>query len=276
MSVRCGFFDAVDGDRRYSAEDFNMLFKHIIGDGIVQNAPTHFEVLSVSGLSIGIAPGRAFYGGYWAESDTPQTVTVLPADPINNRWDAVMLVIDTRHEARCASIEYARGAAARNPEKTPAVTKPPVYKIPLCRWFMPAGRQVLERGNIAGCIPTETPFISPQIQPPGDVTLFSEYIAKASAVSRNEIEVLTADANKKLDDYQKRRDAILAESAKKYADLDKARILSALSDLEKRLPERKEFIFLRFPTQDSNGNDILDSSGRTISCEEKYGNVSWN
>ena len=48
MSVTSGFFDSINGDRKYNAEQMSSIFDGIVTDGVFQNIGEAFRVQSVS------------------------------------------------------------------------------------------------------------------------------------------------------------------------------------------------------------------------------------
>lgn len=71
MATHYGFFDSVNSDRKYSAEDFNRYLSGLISDGIFENYGDCFEV-TVSDDMLFIAPGKAWLNGHFFESDATE------------------------------------------------------------------------------------------------------------------------------------------------------------------------------------------------------------
>ena len=71
QTITGGFFDSVNKDRLYTANQMNMPYKRVISDGVFPNkngGPSgDFQVAAVSGMVVSVATGNAMIGGKWAE-----------------------------------------------------------------------------------------------------------------------------------------------------------------------------------------------------------------
>ena len=54
MAVTSGFFNSVDGDRKYRAEDFAAIFDGIVEDGIYKGVGTNFAATATGGLNVSV------------------------------------------------------------------------------------------------------------------------------------------------------------------------------------------------------------------------------
>lgn len=90
MAVRYGYFNSVDGDRKYNAEDMTMYFKGLVSDGIYQTIGNMFAVTATSGLTVSIGTGRALVNMHWIECDAPFTITF---DAVSVSSDTYQLIV---------------------------------------------------------------------------------------------------------------------------------------------------------------------------------------
>lgn len=118
MTVTSGFFNSVDGDRKYDAEDFGRIFSGMIEDGIFKGIGTDFQVTATSGLSLAVGAGRAFFNDVWVNNDDVEGVVGSAAHSGLPRVDAVIIEVDKSTAVRRASIKYKAGSAA-NPAFPP-------------------------------------------------------------------------------------------------------------------------------------------------------------
>ena len=105
LTTKSGFWDSVNRDRLYSADDMSQPYKSILTDGIFKGG---FAVTSPSGLTVTVAAGRALLAGKWVDS-LEQTITVPDNPTIYQRKDSVILQIDANTDVRAASIVYRTG-----------------------------------------------------------------------------------------------------------------------------------------------------------------------
>ena len=101
FSVKCGFFDAVNGDRTYSAEDMNKPYSRVIADGVFATPAgqpsTDLQVVaSGSGMNITVQAGQAIVAAKWFENSTPVIITVPANTALYNRIDSVIAQVDKR------------------------------------------------------------------------------------------------------------------------------------------------------------------------------------
>lgn len=75
MSLTSGFFDSVNHDRTYNAEQMGSLFNGIIQDGVFKDYPSAGENLTIRGkstdvLTVSVGPGRAWFNNIWIDNDS--------------------------------------------------------------------------------------------------------------------------------------------------------------------------------------------------------------
>ena len=161
MAITSGFFDSVNGDRKYTAQQFGNLFTGIISDGVFSGVGGGLKVESRSS-QVYINSGRAWCRGTWLDNDAYASLSV-PANthPNYSRYDAVVLTFDSSSSVRRNSIDYVSGVAAATPLK-PALKDDSLTKqMPLCYIFRPANSTTITQSNIESTIGTSAcPYIT--------------------------------------------------------------------------------------------------------------------
>lgn len=107
-----GFFDAVDSDRLYSADQMNQPYKKLIHDGINREADGSapgFAVTAGGGMNVLVATGNAMIGGKWAENKAVQTIAVAGNTSGSARIDSIILQCDKSRAVRAVQIVYRQG-----------------------------------------------------------------------------------------------------------------------------------------------------------------------
>ncbi len=131
MSIRCGFFNSVNNDRKYNAEDMGRLFEGVISDGIFSTVEPKFEVEAVpETMDLLINNGKAWFHERYFEIYDPETVSIRQTD-INSRIDAICICINTTDSVRAGSIEVIEGSEAETPSKPSMPIEEGVYYIPI-------------------------------------------------------------------------------------------------------------------------------------------------
>ena len=61
MAWKSGFFNSVNGDRLYNADDMSKIFDGLITDGVYESVDDKLAVQPNSGMTIQIATGRGWF-----------------------------------------------------------------------------------------------------------------------------------------------------------------------------------------------------------------------
>ena len=112
MAVTSGFFDAIDHDRTYNAEDFGSLFDGIIKDGILNSYGDHFAVEVDNGLDIIVGSGKGWFKNTWIKNDDNLSLTADPNTSGSTRIDTVVIDIDKRDAVRNNTIIIVKGSTS--------------------------------------------------------------------------------------------------------------------------------------------------------------------
>lgn len=120
--IKGGFFDSVNGDRKYSADEMNRPYKRIITEGIFatpQGSPsTDFQVFSANdGMKIVVKKGEGLVSGKWVASEDDIIITVPENGGTLARKDSVFLRVDNTLNTRTASIQYRTGGINPPPKE---------------------------------------------------------------------------------------------------------------------------------------------------------------
>lgn len=111
--IRSGFFNSINGDRKYDASRFAEYFASFIGNGVFPNPSDCLQVISNNDMTITVRPGKAWINGYIMINDDDYILQIEPADGVLNRIDRVV----ARYDAvdREIRLEVKKGTFASNP-----------------------------------------------------------------------------------------------------------------------------------------------------------------
>lgn len=111
MAVTSGFFNAIDHDRLYNAEDVGSLLDGIITDGILNTYGSHFEVSHEEdgGLDVIVGSGRGWFKQTWILNDDNLTLTAEPNISGNARYDTVAIDVNKSDDIRANTIIIVTG-----------------------------------------------------------------------------------------------------------------------------------------------------------------------
>lgn len=109
MAVTSGYFNAIDHDRLYNAEDIGSLLDGIISDGILNTYGSHFEVTHDTGLNVIVGSGRGWFKQTWIKNDDNITLTAESNTSGNPRYDTVAIDINKTDGVRANTIIIVKG-----------------------------------------------------------------------------------------------------------------------------------------------------------------------
>lgn len=119
FTINGGFFDSINDDRLYSADEMNKPYNRIVSDGVFATnqgtSSTDFQVMASSGMDIIVKAGQGLVGGKWVESLSDTAITVPPSTTVTSRIDSVILQVDNRMAYRVPRIVYRTGTPSVNP-----------------------------------------------------------------------------------------------------------------------------------------------------------------
>ena len=165
MSVTSGFFNSLNSDRRYNAEQMSAIFDGVINDGIFSSIGTAFTVTADSGFTVNVGIGRAWFDSIWVYNDAILPITFEEAEVVLDRIDAIVIEIDKTEEVRAGSIKIVKGTPASIPVR-PVLTKNGyVTQYPLAYVEINAGKISITQAKITSMIGTsDCPYITGILQ----------------------------------------------------------------------------------------------------------------
>lgn len=148
MSVTSGFFNSINGDRRYNAEQFSAIFDGIIRDGVFASVGNAFGVGSAANNSVAVNSGRAWFDRVWIYNDTLLVLGLAESSAIFDRYDAVVIEVNKDETVRNATIKVVTGTAATNPEKPTLTKNGTVSQYPIAYIYRKAGSTSVAASDI--------------------------------------------------------------------------------------------------------------------------------
>ena len=146
MALTYGFFNSVNSDRVYNADQIGDMFEGLISGGVYESVGDAFKVEPSSGLDISVGTGRAIVGDKWAKLDAAQTLTLASASVTQARYTAI--VLRRSSTTRTVSLEMIDGTPATNPTKPSIVRNATTYDILLAYVRVNANATEITAANI--------------------------------------------------------------------------------------------------------------------------------
>lgn len=148
MAVTYGFYDAINGDRTYTAEEMGSIFDGIINNGVLPDYESALVVgaSSPAAMSVTVAPGRAWFDHTWTHNDDTITLSIATSNASYPRIDIV--AIETNKSTRANSIKVVTGTAASNPVAPTPESTATVKQYVLAEVRVNAGATAIEAASI--------------------------------------------------------------------------------------------------------------------------------
>ena len=143
---KCSFFNSINGDRRYKAEEWADYFSSFIGNGVFGYASDNLLVSAVSGMTIAVSAGKAWINGYFYHNTEALNTTLATADGVLNRIDRVVLRWSLT--ARSVAVAVKQGVAASTPVAPTLQRDADVYELALADVLVGKGVLLVLQSNI--------------------------------------------------------------------------------------------------------------------------------
>lgn len=109
--MRSGFFNSIDGDRKYDADDISNYFLKLISNGVFATPANAMQIQATSGMKVKVTPGWAFINCKWLRLDNDYYITLDKADARYDRVDRIVLRLDPSDDVRAITIQVKKGDA---------------------------------------------------------------------------------------------------------------------------------------------------------------------
>lgn len=195
FAANCGFFDAVNYDRTYSANDMNKPYSRIIANGVFatpQGTPSSdLQVLSAgNGMNITISAGQGIFASKWFENQAAIVVTVPNNNSLYPRVDSVIVQVDERTSGRVGNIVYRTGTPSSSAPAPAINTVANVTEYRIANIYVAGGANAINNDAITDLRGSGScPWVTSLIQQVDTSTLWNQF----QAAYTNQYEQYTQD-----------------------------------------------------------------------------------
>lgn len=194
MSVSSGFFNSLNGDRKYNAAQMSAIFDGLIIDGVFASIGTAFAVKAAGGLTVNVGIGKAWFDHTWTVNDSILPMTAPEAEVFLDRIDAVVLEVNGMESVRNNTIKFVKGNPSSAPSRPTLTNEGNVHQYPLCYIYRKYGTAVINQADITPMVGTEsTPFVTGILQTISLDELLSKW--------QDELDRFTDARSKEVDDW---------------------------------------------------------------------------
>lgn len=147
--IKSGFYDSINHDRLYGADDFSDYFEGLISDGIYAGIGKEFRVFADgSTMGVKVDTGRAKILNKYVRNTDILEVEIDAADSENPRWDAVCVSVNLDEAYRNGYIDVHKGTPAADPQKPDVPDTNAAKLFVLAYVYVPAQATVINAENV--------------------------------------------------------------------------------------------------------------------------------
>lgn len=154
MTVQCGFFDSVNRDRLYRADEMTRPYELLVSNGVFATpAGTPSAYLQVMAnatddMTIAVKAGRGIFKDKWLINDSDMILTLDGSEVVLNRIDSIVVRVDTSETVRTGIITIKKGAPASTPTAPVMERSEDVHEYRLADIRINAGVTKIAQANI--------------------------------------------------------------------------------------------------------------------------------
>ena len=161
MSVTSGFFNSINGDRTYNAEQMSSIFDGIINDGVFANIGTAFSVQATTGNTVNVGTGRCWFDSTWLLNDATLLIELDDAEVLLDRIDAIVIEINHSESIRAGSIKVVNGTPSSTPANPTMTHTDYINQYPIAYIMRSANSDAITQANITYTVGSNAcPFVT--------------------------------------------------------------------------------------------------------------------
>lgn len=146
--IESGFFNSVNGDRKYNADDISRYFENIISSGLFERIENNCKVTATGGMNLSVAAGGGILNCRYFRVTSAESLTVSTANAALPRIDAVVARLDTSDAVRGVVLRVNAGTPSASPVAPAPERTATVYEIALAHVYVGAGVTAITADNI--------------------------------------------------------------------------------------------------------------------------------
>lgn len=179
MAVTYGFYNSLNGDRKYNAEQMSAIFDGVITDGVFGSIGGALMTIAGEGMQVLVKTGKAWFNSTWTLNDAQMALPIDTADVSLTRIDAVVLEVNSGISTRENSIKVIKGAPSANPVKPTMASDEDLHQYALAYVTVAANATSITAANIEVNVgKTGCPFVTSVLQQTSITDLFAQWEAE--------------------------------------------------------------------------------------------------
>lgn len=179
MAVTYGFYNSLNKDRVYNAEQMSAIFDGVITDGVFASIADHMMPVAGTGLQVIVKPGKCWFNHTWTLNDAELPLTIATADVSLTRIDAIVVEINSAVGTRANSIKVIKGTPSANPVKPTLSATENLHQYALGYVKVTPGMTSVTADKIEVNVGKSTcPFVTSVLQQTDITDLFNQWDAE--------------------------------------------------------------------------------------------------
>ena len=179
MAVTYGFYNSLNKDRVYNAEQMSSIFNGIITDGVFASIGGSLMPIVGTGMQVVVKTGKCWFNSTWTLNDALLPLDIPAADVSLTRIDAVVVEINSAVSTRANTIKVIKGTPSANPAKPALANTETLHQYALGYVTVSAGVTSITADKIEVNVGKSTcPFITSVLQQTDITALFNQWDAE--------------------------------------------------------------------------------------------------
>lgn len=176
MAVTYGFYDSLNHDRLYNAQQMSAIFDGIINDGVFMSVGNQFHTVAGTGMQVIVKSGRAWFDSTWTLNDAEYPLSIDAADVLLTRIDAVVLEVNSEVATRANTIKVVKGTPASTPAKPTLTNTATIHQHALAYVTVAKNITAISNSMIEIVVgKTETPYVTAILQTTDITDLYNQW-----------------------------------------------------------------------------------------------------
>lgn len=176
MAVTYGFYNSLNKDRMYNAQQMSAIFDGIITDGVFGAIGDKLMPVAGTGMQVIVKTGKCWFNSTWTLNDAQLPLDVEAADVSLTRIDAVIVEINSAVSTRANTIKVVKGTPSANPAKPALANTETLHQYALGYVTVGAGMTSITADKIEVNVGKSTcPFITSVLQQTNIDDLFNQW-----------------------------------------------------------------------------------------------------
>lgn len=265
MSVTSGFFNSLNHDRRYNAQQMSAIFDGIINDGVFANIGVAFAISVDTGVTINIGKGKAWFNSAWVYNDALLPKTLEGSEVVLDRIDAVVIEVDHSESVRMGDIKIVKGTPASSPNRPAMAATANKHQYPLAYIYRKAGSTVITQADITNMVGTSScPYITGILQVQNIDNIVAQWNSQWNQWYAEKVSQTDADASVLLAEMKSDFDIWFADVRALLEDDAATQLAAQVAALQGKFDDLAREGAVYDTIEDSNLDVILGSDGTPI------------